>query len=81
MKLERSRQVLREIGPVVTPGVNVKFVGNAARRKQIVKRPGARMEAEIIFGAAIKVDLQSCEVSGTRQRKRVVAFPEDAIGR
>ena len=69
------------VDPVVTAGVEVELVGNMARAKRLVQSYGTGVETKIIFGATIKVDLQSGETRGARDGQRVVLFPEDGVER
>src|SRR5258708_9600686 len=81
MKLEQSGQMFRHVDPVVTAGVEVEIMGNMARAKYFVQSYGTGVEAKIVFGAAIKVDLQSGESRGARDGQRVILFPEYGIER
>ena len=81
MKLEQSRQVFCHVDPIVTPGVEVKLVGNVTRVKRFVQSYGTGVETKIVFGAAIKVDLQSGETRRARDGQGVVVFPEDGVER
>src|ERR1700722_797726 len=77
LKLKRSRQVLCEILPVMTAGIQVKFMGNAARRQQLVELRVAFIEAKIILGAAIEIDREARRPRPIlHNRKRTFAFPE-----
>src|SRR5437879_13732581 len=77
MKLEQSRQMFCHVDPIVTPGVEVKLVGNVTRVKRFVQSYGTGVETKIVFGAAIKVDLQSGETRRVRDGQAAVVFPED----
>src|SRR5882757_4091627 len=81
LKFERSRQMLRKIRPVVTARVDMKLVRDMPRRQYFVERLGAGIEPVPIFRSAIKINLQSRDVSRPRQSERVVAIPERAIRR
>jgi len=81
MKLEQSGQMFRHVDPVVTAGVEVELAGNMARAEHFVQSYGTGVETKIVFGAAIKVDLQSGETGGARDCQRVVLFPEDGVER
>ena len=69
------------VDPIVTAGVEVELMGNVARTKQFVQGYGTGVETKIVFGAAIKVDLQSGQTRGARDGQRVVVFPEDGVER
>jgi len=73
--------MFRHVDPVVTAGVEVEIMGNMARAKYFVQSYGTGVEAKIVFGAAIKVDLQSGESRGARDGQRVILFPEYGIER
>ena len=48
--------MLGEIGPVVTPRIEMKFMWDMARVEQIMKGLRAVVKPEIIFGAAVEID-------------------------
>ncbi len=74
--------MLREVGPIVPAGIEMKFVGDSARGEQIVKRLRAYVEAVFILGAAIEIDFKTRGArSGTRERERVVARPKSRVER
>src|SRR5438132_11063732 len=81
MKLEQSRQMFCHVDPIVTPGVEVKLEGNVTRVKRFVQSYGTGVETKIVFGAAIKVDLQSGETRRVRDGQGVVVLPEDGVER
>ena len=81
MKLEQGGQVLGEICPIVTAGIEMEFVRDATRLEQLVQRLGASVETIVILRAAIKVNVQSGKIRGAGDRKRVVLFPEGGIDR
>src|SRR6202790_3593387 len=45
-KRKRRREMLSEVAPIVSPGIQMKFVGNAARSQESVKFLGADVKAE-----------------------------------
>ena len=69
------------VDPVVTARVQVELMGNVARAKHFVQSYGTGVETKIVFGTAIKVDLQSGKTRGARDGQRVVLFPEDGVER
>lgn len=73
--------MLGHIDPVVAAGVEMEFVGNAARAERFVQGYGAGVETEVIFRAAIKIDMQSGETRGSRDGQRIILFPESGIER
>ncbi len=81
MKLQQSGQMFCHVDPVVTARVEMELVGNVARVKLFVQSYGTGVETKIVFGAAIKVDLQSRETRAARDGQRVVLFPEDRVDR
>ena len=81
LKFQRSRQMLGKIRPVVPTRVNVKLMRDVPRRQDLVERLGAGIESVPIFRSAIKINLQSRDVSRPRQSQRVVAIPESSIRR
>jgi len=81
MKLEQSGQMFCHVDPVVTAGVEVELVGNVARAKHLVQSYGTGVETKNVFGAAVKVDLQSGKTRGAHDGQRVVLFPEDGVER
>jgi hypothetical protein len=78
---ERGVEVGREVGPVVTAGIEMEFVGDFAGGENLVESEGAGVEAEIVFGAAVEIDFKAGERSGAGESERTVAFPEGGIGR
>src|SRR6516162_9171955 len=59
LKLERSRQMLGEILPVMAAGIDVRLVRNVPRRENSVQRFCAVLEAVIVLVAAVEVDLEA----------------------
>src|SRR5580765_230104 len=57
----------------------MKFVWNAPRRKQFVQGFGAGVEAKVIFGTAIKINLHSSKIHRARYRHWIIASPECGI--
>src|ERR1700747_2069340 len=81
LKFERSRKMLRKIRPVVTARVDMEFVRDMSRRQNLVKRLGPSVEPVPIFRSAIKINLQSRDVSRQSQSERVVVIPKRAVRR
>src|SRR5208282_6829291 len=82
LKLERRRQVLGEILPVMPARVKMKFVNDPARSQQLVKLRVALIEPKLIVGAAIEINLQPRRTQLVlHNRKRTLAFPKRRIHR
>src|SRR5713226_2478565 len=82
VKLERRREMFRHISPIVAARIEMKFVRDAPRPQQIMKRLRPGIEAEIILRAAVEINLQSVRTRTVpHQRKWAVAFPESQIRR
>src|SRR5579862_1984558 len=73
--------MLRKIRPVVTAWVNVELMRDMPRQQNFAERLRAGVEPVPIFRSAIKINLQSRDVSRPRQSERVVAIPESPIRR
>ncbi len=56
MKRERGGDVGGEVGGVVAAGIDVEFVGDLARREDLVESGGARVEAIVVLVAAIEIN-------------------------
>ena len=69
------------VDPVVTARVQVELMGDVARGKHFVQSYGTGVETKIVFGTAIKVDLQSGKIRGASDAQRVVLFPKDGVKR
>src|SRR5579863_5007790 len=59
LKFERGGEMLGEIIPIMAAGIEMEFVRNAACRQQLVELLVALVEAKLIVGAAIEIDLQA----------------------
>jgi hypothetical protein len=70
-----------EVGPIVTAGIEMEFVGDFAGGEDFVESGGAGFEAEIVFGTAVEIDFHTREQSSAGERERAVALPERRIGR
>src|SRR5580658_7984890 len=79
MKLEQGGQMLGEIRPIVTAGIEMEFVRDVTRLEQLVQRLGASVEAIVILRPTIKVNVQSGKIRGVDDRERVVLFPEGGV--
>src|SRR5262249_2057222 len=81
LKFERSREVLGKILPVVTSGVNMRFVREVPRTQDVVQGPGASLEAKIVLVATVEINFQAGESRSPRRRQRRIALPEGRIRR
>lgn len=59
VKLERSGEVRGEIAPVVTSGIKMKFMWDAAGSERVVESLRAFLETIIIFRATVKVNFEA----------------------
>ena len=72
--------MLGEIGFVVAAGIQMKFVGDAARSEQLVKCLRAGVESVVIFGAAIEIDVHADRARAIADnREWAIALPEGGI--
>src|SRR5579859_202239 len=55
------------------------FMWNVARGKKFVQGFGAGVKAEIVFRTAIKINLHSRKIRGTRYRHGIISSPECGI--
>src|SRR5579859_5061052 len=55
------------------------FVWNVARGKKFVQGFGAGVKAKVIFGTAVKINLHSRKIRGTRYRHGIISSPECGI--
>src|SRR2546427_10424641 len=77
VKLQRRREMFRHVSPIVAARIEMKFVRDAPRLQQIMKRFCAGVEAELILCAAVEINLQAVRTrTAPDQRKWAVAFPE-----
>ena len=81
MEREGDFDVGGEVGPIVTTGIEMEFVGDFAGGEDFVESGGAGFEAEIVFGATVEIDFHTRERSSAGKGERAVAFPERRIGR
>ena len=66
--------MFREVLPAVPPRIEMEFMGDAARGERAVEGPVAFIKAEVIFTAAIEIDLPLCARGhAARQRKQAFA--------
>src|SRR4029077_5376280 len=80
MELQRGGQMLCDVAPVVSPGVEVELMRDFSRVEKLVKCLRARVEAELIFRSAIEANLQSCRTRALpHQCERAVALPERGV--
>jgi hypothetical protein len=56
VELERGGEMLGEVGGVVAAGIEMEFVGDAARGEDFVESGGAGVEAVVVVVAAVEVD-------------------------
>jgi hypothetical protein len=64
---ERSGNVRGEVGGIVAPRIEMKFVWNLAGSEDFVERGGAGVEAVIVLIAAVEINLQAGKIRGPRQ--------------
>ena len=81
MELEGGGEVGGEVGGVVTAGVEVEFVGDAAGGEDFIESGGAGIEAVVVVVAAIEIDFEAGEICGAGEDERAVAIPEGGVGR
>src|SRR5271167_3551995 len=71
--------MLGKIGPIVSAGINMKFMRNVARRQGVIQRLSAGVKSEVILRAAIEINLQPKEFRRPRDFQRIVPIPVSAI--
>lgn len=81
MEFEDSGKMGGEILPVMGARVEMEFVGNFAGRENFVEGGSAAVEAEVVFGTTVKIDFEGGEICGAGKGERIVATPENWIGR
>ena len=59
VEFEDGGKMGRKVLPVVGARVEVEFVRDFAGGENFVERGGSAIEAEIVFGAAIKIDFEA----------------------
>ncbi len=79
MELERSGEMLGEVGGVVAAGVEVEFVGDAARAEDFVEGGGAGVEAVVVVVAAVEIDFQAGEIRRASEDDGAVLVPENGM--
>src|SRR5580765_91823 len=57
----------------------MKLVGNAPRSEEFVQSLRSGVEAKVIFGTAIKINLHTRKIRSTRYRHRIISSPEGGI--
>ena len=74
--------MLGEVGFVVATRIQMKFVRDAARNEEIVEGLRAIVEAVIVLGAAIEIDVHANQArSIADDGERAIALPEGGIER
>jgi len=63
--LERGGEMLGEVGGIVAAGIEMEFVGDAARGEDFVEGGGAGVEAVVVVVAAVEINMEAGEVGGT----------------
>src|SRR5271166_234668 len=71
LKLQRLRQMLGKIGPIVSSGINMKFMRDVTRRQSLIQRLGAGVKSEVILRAAVEINLQPGKFRGPRDFQRI----------
>src|SRR5262245_7198096 len=76
MKQQGSVRMLHRVIPAMIAWIEVTFMRIIRLSQHVVQDLGSRLKSVIVFGAAIKVDLQSAQFLGVlRQCQRVVVIP------
>jgi len=73
--------MLGEVSGIVAAGIEMEFVGNAARGENFVESGGAGVEAVVVVVAAVEIDFEAGEIGGAGKNQRAVLVPENGIGR
>src|ERR1700678_1386424 len=82
VKLERGREMLREIFHVVTSRIEMKLVGYAARNQQVVKLLRPYVESKIVIRPTIEINRQVCGLGGgSHNRKGTFPLPIFRVSR
>src|SRR5690348_8785638 len=81
MKAERIGQVLREVSPVMSARIQMKFMRDSARVERLVQGLSACLKSIIILSTAIKIDFHASEMCPASERERIIAVPKLLVGR
>jgi hypothetical protein len=73
--------MLGEVGGIVAAGIEMEFVGDAARGEDFVEGGGAGVEAVVVAVTAVEIDFEAGEIGGAGEDERAVEVPENGIGR
>ena len=80
LKLERRRQMLRKILPIMPARVQMKLMRYPMRRQQLIELHAPLVKPKIILAPAIKINLQTHRTRPiSHHRERAFALPERHI--
>jgi len=81
MELQGGGDVFGKVDGIVAAGIDVEFMRDVARGKDLIESAGAGVEAVVVFVAAVEIDFEAGELRGAGEDDGIIAVPKRGIGR